>query len=165
MEAIDPQPHGPASSVNPHDVTTCKRPGAPVAPTPKAAREPGWIVMTSSSTPTRADATRKRSRAPSFAPRRERHLKVSPTWQPRVGASLEAFYPWDNPLYPRIPKAPKLPSEFDRAARTTPSTAPQAFEDGGLDLDLDLDHDLDPAAPSMWPAVRRVWTWLRGGDR
>jgi hypothetical protein len=155
MESLEPQTHGAAAPADSLDVTTYKRPGA--AQAAQSAREPGRIVVTSSSVPMREGAARKRSRAPSFAPRRQRHLKVSPTWQPSAGASLETYHPWENPLYPRIPKAPKLPSEFDGATPTSPSMAPQVFEDGGIDL--------VHGEPSMWPAVRRVWTWLRGGSR
>jgi hypothetical protein len=155
MESHESLTNDAASPANALDVTTYKRPGA--AQAAQSAREPGWVVMASSSNPSRVDASRRRSHAPSFAPRRQRHLKVSPTWQPRAGASLESFHPWENPLYPRIPKAPKLPSEFEGHPPASPSLAPQVFEDGGLDL--------AHGEPSMWPAVRRVWTWLRGGSR
>ena len=153
MESLEPQTHGAASPASAVDVTTYKRPGA--AQPARAAREPGWILITSSSELARGDAASRRW--PALEPRRQRRLKVSPTWQPRAGASLETYLPWENPLYPRIPKAPKLPTEFDGATPASPSVAPQVFEDGGLDL---LDGE-----PSMWPAVRRVWTWLRGGAR
>ena len=155
MESLEPQTHGASSPADSLDFSTYKRPG--VLEAARAAREPGWIVVTSSRAPSQSEPAWSRSRAPSFAPRRRKHLKVSPTWQPRAGASLEGFHPWENPLYPRIPKAPKLPSEFDGVTPSSPSLAPQLFEDGGLDL--------VPGDPSMWPAVRRVWTWLRGGTR
>ena len=154
MESHEPQTHGAASPADSLDLTltTHARPGAHELA--RAAREPGWIVMTSSRAPWHSEPAWSRSRSPSFAPRRRRHLKVSPTWQPRAGASLESFQPWENPLYPRIPKAPKLPSEFDGVTPSSPSLAPQVFEDRGLDL--------VNGEPSVWPAVRRVWTWLRG---
>ncbi len=156
MESFEPQTHGAASHADSLDLSTYKRPG--VREGAPAAREPGWIVMTSSSEPSNVRPAWARSRSPrSFEPRRRRHLRVSPTWQPRAGASLDGFQPWENPLYPRIPKAPRLPSEFDGVTPASPSMAPQVFEDGGLDL--------IHGEPSMWPAVRRVWTWLRGGSR
>lgn len=160
MDSLEPQTHGAASAADSLNPTTHKRPGA--RPHAHRAPEAAWIVMTPSSAPddapTGGEASWTRAqRARSSAPRRHQRPRLSPTWQPRAGTSLTSFHPWENPLYPRIPKAPRLPSEFDGMTPASPSLAPQLFESGGLDL---LESE-----PSMWPAVRRVWTWLRGGSR
>ena len=124
-------------------------------------KEPGWLIVVSSPAPAAPGPSWANAGASPAATSQQRApRKVVPTWQPRAAAAVQSTFPPDNPLYPRIPKAPKLPSEFDGTTPTSPSIAPEIFSGGDGDEDEALEQE-----PSMWPAVRRVWTWLRGSSR